>query len=66
LAAAGAEQVVEKVAQIFGAEKFQYWHHSLEILAAIFVSSTGAGKTTYLLSTSFRYGNGYIWQAILT
>ncbi len=26
----------------------------------------GAGKTMYLLSTSFRYRNGYIWQAILT
>ncbi len=26
----------------------------------------GAGKTRYLLSASFRYRNGYIWQAILT
>ncbi len=26
----------------------------------------GAGKTTYLLSASFRNGNVYIWQAILT
>jgi hypothetical protein len=26
----------------------------------------GAGKTTSLLSASFCYGNGYIWQAILT
>jgi hypothetical protein len=26
----------------------------------------GAGKTTSLLSASFRYGNLYIWQAILT
>jgi len=26
----------------------------------------GPGKTTYIVSTSFCYGNGYIWQAILT
>jgi hypothetical protein len=26
----------------------------------------GAGKTAYLLSASFRDGNIYIWQAILT
>ncbi len=25
-----------------------------------------AGRTMYLLSASFHYGNGYIWQAILT
>ncbi len=28
--------------------------------------SVGPGKTTYIVSASFRYGNGYIWQAILT
>jgi hypothetical protein len=26
----------------------------------------GPGKTTYIVSAHFRYGNGYIWQAILT
>jgi hypothetical protein len=26
----------------------------------------GAGKTTYILSASFRDRNGYIWQANLT
>jgi hypothetical protein len=26
----------------------------------------GPGKTTYIVSASFCYGNGYIWQAILT
>ncbi len=26
----------------------------------------GPGKTMYIVSARFRYGNGYIWQAILT
>jgi hypothetical protein len=29
-------------------------------------SKRGPGKTMYIVSASFRYGNGYIWQAILT
>ncbi len=29
-------------------------------------TSLGPGKTTYIVSASFRNGNGYIWQAILT
>jgi len=37
-------------------------------LSAVMLSffMLGVGKTTSLLSASFCYGNGYIWQAILT
>jgi hypothetical protein len=32
-----------------------------------FLMYRGAGKTTYIVSASFRcYGNGSIWQPILT
>ncbi len=32
----------------------------------IFSILLGLGKTMYIVSASFRYGNGYIRQAILT
>jgi hypothetical protein len=50
----------------------QWWYHLgpggnfIKLLRPWFMNiCKGAGKTTYLLSDSFRYGNGYL-ESILT